>query len=124
MDPSFEFIWWCLTCSSLLMAVFSASTFQNFNWGIFVFLFTFFILVVFKMNRYLLIEDQKLIFHFLAKKKSQIIDRQEISEIFINPKNKKIELFGYKNELLISFYLPKRKQQLFRELIEKKLFTI
>jgi len=111
LDPAFEVIWWSLIWFFLLMSVFSASTFQTFNWGTPIFLLVSGILFAAKKMTFVTLDAEKLSLQYFGGLKEQHLSVESVAEVQMNAQNRFVKVTGKDGKELLRFHLSKKNQK-------------
>jgi len=124
LDPAYQLIWRSLIWFFLLIAIFSASTYQALNWITPVSILFSGILFSLKKGTYLKFESSSLSLHYFLGLKKLDYPLNQIKEVRMSESNRIVQLYSDDAALLDTFYLSKKQQKVFTELLKKHPYKV
>lgn len=111
LDNAYQIILRSFILFFLLIAIFSASTFQSLNWMTFICVILSGALFAFKKGTYVLVNENEVTCYYFKGLKQTHIPLKDIHTVSVNEKTRLVELISMKDKVLYSFHLSQKHQK-------------
>ncbi len=118
LEFSLQVIWVSLIWFFLFMSVFSALTWQTFNWMSTICLLLMFGLLFLKKHTYLVVEQEGIRFLYFMGVQKKYVAATQINEILVDEGSRHIQLVSGEGQLLHSFYLSNKNKRRFHHSVK------